>query len=73
MIGQVSTTCVAIFFSPAAERAVTVGRQRIALTYTAATAVCVCARACVLACVRACVCVFAHACARVRACACVRA
>ena len=41
-----------------AKRAVTVGRQRIALTCTAATAVCVC--------------VLAHACARVRAHACVR-
>ena len=44
-----------------AERAVTVGRQRIALTCTAATAVCVCSRTRVCAgvrmgaCVRVCV------------------
>ena len=43
-----------------AERAVTVGRQRIAITCTAATAVCVCV----------CVCVRAHV--RAHACACVR-
>ena len=62
-----------------AERAVTVGRQRIALTCTGAMAVCVAptnsanlywcdgsVRVCV------CVCVLAHACARVRAHACVR-
>ena len=41
-----------------AERAFTVGRQRIVLTCTAATA--------------GCVCVLAHACARVHAHACVR-
>ena len=42
-----------------AERAVTVGRQRIALTCTAATAVCVCGGG-----VRACVCARVCACAR---------
>ena len=44
-----------------AERAVTVGCQRIAITCAAAVCVCVCACVCTRACVRACV----RACARV--------
>ena len=47
-----------------AERAVTVGRKRIALTSTVTTAVCVCVLAHARACARACV----HACARMCAC-----
>ena len=42
------------------ERAVTVGRQRIAITGTAA--VCVCVLVCVWACARACVRTCVHAC-----------
>ena len=54
--GRVANACV--YFNgqrPAlspAERAVTDGRQRIAITCTAATVVCVCARVCMRACVR---------------------
>ena len=51
-----------------AERAVTVGRQRIAITCTVSTAVCVCVCTCVRSCVFVCVPTRVHACMR----ACVR-